>query len=279
MILKRWMIGLFLALASFGVKAQETGLKTQEGPEASPIGIDEKLGNHLPLDLRFTDQDGNEVLLKDLMDRPTLLTLVYYRCPGICSPLLEALAKAVDGMTLTPGKEFRLVTISFDPTETPDLAEKKRVNYMKTMRKPPSKEGWTWLTGNSEAINAITELTGFRYKKEENGDYIHSGAVMAISPTGKLCRYLYGIRYLPFDLQMAVAEAQDEKTGPTIAKFLQYCFSYDPQGKRYVLDVTRIIGTIMLMVLGIFLLFLVYGGKKTPAISSEPEVVSESEKG
>lgn len=228
------------------------------------IGIEEKLGNLVPLNLTVTDENGKQVLLSDFVNKPTILTLVYYRCPGICSPLLEGLTKAVDRLKWQAGKDYNVLTLSFDPTETTDLARQKKDNYLKTMKNPPAEESWKWVTADSDTIAKITEATGFRYKKEGK-DYVHSATLMVLSAEGKLCRYLYGISFLPFDLQMALTEAQAGKIGPTIAKLLKFCFSYDPQAKKYVLQVTRIIGTVMLFCLGIFLVFLVYGGKPKPS--------------
>ncbi len=247
----------------------ETGLKNTSDSETElAIGIEENLGGMIPLNLSFKDESGNDVRLSDYMDKPVILTLVYYRCPGICSPLLEGLTKAIDKLRIKSGQDYKLITLSFDPTETPELARQKKANYLNTMKNPPGDKDWLWLSGDAESIKQVTDATGFRYKREGT-DFIHSATLIAVSPSGKISRYLYGISFLPFDIQLALAEAQAERTGPTIAKLLRFCFSYDPGAKKYVMQVTRIIGTVMLLILAGFLLFLVYGGPKRTDVDQD----------
>jgi len=249
--------------------SSETGLKNVPAQDSElAIGIEENLGGMIPLDLSFKDEAGADVTLSSYIDKPVILTLVYYRCPGICSPLLEGLTKAIDRVKIKSGQDYKLVTLSFDPTETPELARQKKANYLKTMKNPPEDKDWVWLSGDEESIRKVTDATGFRYKREGK-DFIHSATLIAVSPSGKISRYLYGTSFLPFDIQLALAEAQAERTGPTIAKLLKFCFSYDPGAKKYVLQVTRIIGTVMLMILAGFLLFLVYGGPKRTDVDQD----------
>ncbi len=226
--------------------------------EPLAIGIEEKLGQSIDLNLLLTDENGQKFLLKDYLNKPTVLTLVYYRCPGICSPLLEGVTKVVDLSKMNPGQQYQLLTVSFDPTETSTLALHKKQNYLKTMQKPPMEGTWKWAVGDQQTIQKLTDAVGFRYK-QEGSDFVHSAAIMVLSPQGKISRYLYGIKFLPFDLQMAVTEAQAEKWGPTIAKMLKYCFSYDNQAKKYVVNVTRIAGGSILLLLTLFFLWLVFG--------------------
>jgi len=226
------------------------------------IGIDEKLGDLIPMDAVFTDEDGQKKTLKEFVDgTPFILSLVFYRCPSICSPLLTDLGKVVDHIAMRPGQDFKVMTISFDATESHPLAKSKKANYFAALKRNIPEESWRFLSGDAENIKKITEAVGFRYKKAETG-WIHSGAIMAISPEGKISRYLLGITFLPFDVKMALAEASQGKTGPTINKFLLYCYNYDPQGRTYVFNILAVVGTVTLFVALTFLTFLFLTTKK-----------------
>jgi len=215
----------------------------------------------VPLDLTFNDENGNPVVLKDLIDKPTVVSLVYFNCPGLCSPLLGGVVDVLDRMDLKPGKDYRAITISFDPTDTPELATAKKQNYFKAFRRGPfPEEDWTWLTGDSATIKKFTDAVGFKYKKE--GDtYIHSGVLTVLSGKGKISRYLRGIEFQPFDLKMAITEASQGRTGPTISKLLLYCFSYDPAGKQYVFNFSKVVATGFLVFIVIFFAFLMLQGR------------------
>lgn len=225
------------------------------------VGIDEKLGNKIPMDIEFYTSSGDTVSLNQVIDKPFLLALVYYECPGICSPMLTELAWVADRVQLEPLEEFEVVTLSFDPRETPELAAKWKKNYFNSLKRNFPDKAWTFLTGNAENIKKITEAAGFNYKPSKE-DFLHAGAVIAVSPDGKISRYIYGSTYNPFDIKMALIDAGSGKTNPTIAKALQFCFSYDPEGRSYTLNVTRIIGSIMLLSAGILLTVLIVKKKK-----------------
>lgn len=238
------------------------GVVPASGEEEPAVGIVERLGEMVPLETTFLNEQGEEVQLKGYVDKPTILALVYYTCPGICSPLLNGLTKAVDKMDL-PEDDYQIVTISFDPNDTPALAKAKKKNYFSTMEEktdyPP--ESWRWLTGSKENIAKITEAVGFKYQQEEDGEYTHSGCIYVLSPKGKIIRYLYGTTFLPFDLKMAISEAYKGQPGPTITKLLAYCYSYDPQGRTYTVNLLRIIGTTMSLTALAFFGFLMFGGR------------------
>ena len=226
-------------------------------PEASAeIGLDEKLGEAVPLDLEFIDEEGDPVRLGDLVDRPTLLALVYYRCPSVCNVLLSGVADLMDKMDLRPGDDYRVVAISFNEAEKPSVAKQKRDNYFKRMGKPPDPSAWRFLTARAEAIEAITDATGFRYE-QVGEEFQHPATLIVLSPKGVIARYLYGVKYLPFDAKMAIYEASQERTGPTISKVLLYCFSYDREGKKYVFNLLKVTGTVTLLFLGGFVGLLV----------------------
>jgi protein SCO1 len=231
-------------------------LLTAALPAQAEIGVEEKLGNTLPLEAQFVNEEGKTVTLKDLIDRPTILALVYFRCPGICGPLMGGLADIVEKMEMTPGDEYQIITISFDPTEGPELAKRKKATYHKVIRRPVGDASWRFLTGKQDAIDAITEAVGFQY--EQTGkDFQHPAVIAAISPEGKLTRYLYGVEFLPFDVKLALIEAADGRVGPTISKVLLYCFSYDPEGQTYVFNILKVTGTVTLLFLALSLVFLV----------------------
>jgi protein SCO1/2 len=226
------------------------------------VGIEEKIGQTIPLDLTFNDEKGQPVHLSELITKPTILTLVYYQCTGLCSPLMNGVSKLVDKLDLQPGKDYNIVTISFNPSENYLMAADKKKNYLDYMKKviPPS--SWRFLTGDSINISRITDAVGFRYEKRDK-DYLHATALIAVSPQGKIARYLYGTDFLPMDVKLALNEASEGKTGPSISKLVSLCFSYDPGGRRYVLDITRIAGGGILLLLFVFLTFLVVKMKKS----------------
>jgi len=237
---------VMLALASVGA-----------AQESSRVGVEEHLGDVIPIEtFSFTDEQGKTVALKDLFDKPIVLTLVYFRCPGICTPLLQELVKNVDNCDLTPGEDYRLITVSFDPTETAEMAERKKTNMLGAMkRKDVQPDAWRFLTGEEKDIRRLTDAVGFYYMKDENdADYIHAASVMFLSPNGKIVRYLNGTEFNPADLKMAVIDASEGRARSFMQKVQTLCYTYDPESRGYVLQLNRII-------LGITIAFVaVFGG-------------------
>ena len=225
------------------------------------IGIDEHIGAKLPMDAVFVKANGDTLKLSEMINKPFLLDLVYYNCPGICHPLLSELTWAVDRIQMEPGKDFQVVALSFDPNENHFLAAKWQKNYISSMKRTMPKDSWLFLTGDSVNIKKITEVMGFHYEPKDK-NFIHAGAIISVSPDGKISRYIYGSTFNPFDLKMALIDAQNEKTRPTSAKLLQLCFSYDPSGRTYTLNITRIIGSVMMLAVFIFVGVLVFKKKK-----------------
>lgn len=218
------------------------------------VGIQERLGETVDLEtFTFVDEEGNPVVLKELFDRPVVLTLVYFRCPSICTPLLQELSRNVNNSDLTPGEDYRLVTISFDPTETPDLAKVKKTNFLATLdKKQVSPDDWRWLTGDEQTIKRITEAVGFHYIKDPNKvDYIHAATVIFLSSEGKIVRYLNGIQFNPADLKMAVIDASEGRARSFMRRVQALCYAYDPVSRGYVLQLNRIIlGLTVVFVMG-----------------------------
>jgi len=234
----------------------------QDKPAPRPeIGIEEQLGATVPLDLEFYDEHGYVVKLKDLLNKPTILTLVFYKCQGICTPLLMETASIVDKMNLEPGKDYQILTLSFDYTEKPSLAQSKRFNYLKALEKDVPDDFWRFLSGDSTNIFRLTNAVGF-YFKPDGDQFIHPGALIFLSPEGKITRYLLGITYLPFDVKMALTEASEGKTGPTIAKLLKFCYTYDAEGRTYAMNITRVAGIGILFLIGAFVAFVIFKPKR-----------------
>ncbi len=220
------------------------------------VGIDEKLGAILPQDAQFVTSEGDIVLLGELIDTPVLLSLVYYECPGICSPLLTELAWVANKVDLEPGTDFKVISLSFDHEETPEVAAKWKTNYLESVGNKFPAEDWIFLTGDSANIKKVTDAAGF-YFKPSRDEFVHAGSIISVSPESKISRYLFGTKFNPFDVKMALLDAEAGKTKPTIAKVLQFCFSFDPEGRTYTLNITRIVGSIMLLGVGLFVVFLI----------------------
>ncbi|MFA8299992.1 MAG: SCO family protein [Hyphomicrobiales bacterium] len=240
-----------------------TALSFAQGQfDQTDIGIDEHLDTYLPKDIYFTNLQDERVNLTDLIDKPTVIAFVYFKCPGICSPLLDGIREVIERSEMKLGKDYQVITISFDATDTPELGREKKKNYTHSMREDIDTKHWIWLTGDSTNIYKATEATGFKFKRQ-GVDFIHTGAIIAISPKGKITRYLHGLYFLPFDFKMSIIEANKEKSSPSINKVLEFCFSYDPDGKKYVFNVTRIMGTIIIVLAVALFLLLILKRKKT----------------
>ncbi|MBG0782152.1 MAG: SCO family protein [Bacteroidales bacterium] len=210
------------------------------------LGVYEKLDQFIDEDIVFTDENFREVNIKNAINKPTIIAMVYYECPGICTPLLNGLADVMKKSDLELGKDYQVFTISFSHTEKPVLAQNKKRTYTKLVGKGDLENGWHFFTGDSLTIDRFLDNIGYKVK-QEGEEFIHPATLVVVSPHGKITRYLHGTDYLPFDVKMAIVEAGMERSGPTINKILNYCFSYDPEGKTYVFNVTRVSGTIILI--------------------------------
>lgn len=229
------------------------------------LGIYEKLDQYIPEDLTFVTENYDTVRMRELIDKPTVIVPVYYTCPGLCSPLLEGVAEVISRSSVKLGEDYQVFTVSFDPTENSKLARDKKRTYSRLVEGyHDTDEGWTFFTGDSTNINRLLTSIGYQVKKE-GGEYIHPGAIIVLSPEGKITRYLHGTYFLPFDLKMAVVEASEGRSGPTINKVLKFCFSYDAEGKKYVFNVTKVSGAIILLfALSLFMtLFIKNNRRKT----------------
>ncbi|HEX5710424.1 MAG TPA: SCO family protein [Sulfuricurvum sp.] len=234
---------------------------------ANNIGIDEKLGETVPLDLTFINEESEKVTLKKLMDgKPTILTLNYFRCSGICTPQLNALAKVLGKLDLAENTDYKVITVSFAKDETPALAAAKRKNQIDSIGRAYVADAWHFVVDDNNSSDVLAKSVGFKYEKTISTtgktDYIHAASLIVLSPEGKIVRYLPGVEQGPIDVKMALAEAHEGKVGGTIPKAMLLCFSYDPDAKKYVFMWEKVAGVVMLaMVLGFFL-YLVKIGRK-----------------
>lgn len=240
-------------------------LDGQEGQGAVPnrlmgqYGINEKLGETVPTGLTFVDEAGRTVALSSVVDgeRPTLVAFVYHSCPMLCSLVLDGVADAVEGTDAVLGEDYNVLAVSIDPNDTPALASEAKARYVRQLGDPAAESAfhfWT-VTPETEAnVERLADAMGFRYGYDaKTGEYAHAAAVMMLSPRGKITRYLYGLSYAPFDVNLAIVEAGQGTVGSTLDRFLLTCFEYDHDAQSYsltVLTITKIGGVLLLLVFG-----------------------------
>jgi protein SCO1/2 len=243
-------------------------IKAQD-QQQEEVGITERLGETIPLQLFFNNEQGKPVQLKELINKPTILVLIFFDCPGICPQLLSGVSDVIEKSDMTLGKEFRIITVSFNEADTPKEAVEKKQNYLRKKSLPYAKD-WIYLTGDSLAIHSLTNSVGYHFQRAGNG-FLHPVGIIILSPEGKITRYLYGTYFLPFDLKMAIVEAQKGQARPTINRVLEYCFSYDPEGRKYTLQVTKITATVIIFFSLILLVYLIFRSrrKKTKRLTGE----------
>lgn len=231
------------------------------GTAGAGVGVDEKLGATIPLDLTFRDEMGKPVTLRQLVTVPTIILPVYYHCTDVCSFLQGGLADALPKVRLTPGKSFRVLSISFDDRETPKDALGSKKLFMDAMGGRFPEDDWRFLTGDPAAIARFTAAIGYRFQRR-GADFVHPVVSVIVSPQGKIVRYLYGTSFLPMDLTLGFVEASEGRIGPTIRTVASYCFSYDPKNRRYVFNIFRVSATVILLTAGGFLGYLILSGRK-----------------
>lgn len=236
--------------------------------QSDSVGIFEHLGKTIPLELTFTNEQNQQVRLKDLITQPTILSLIYYNCRGICPMILSGVTDAIETTDMKLGSDFRVITVSFDPTDSPSGSVEKKKTFLrkKSMAHP---NDWTYLTGDSASIAKLLRSVGFMVK-QQGVDFMHPAGIIILSPEGKITRYLYGTNYLPFDLKMALIEARKGQARPTINRVLEYCFSYDPEGRRYTLQVTKIAATVIIFfAIVLFVILLVRSGRSKKRVTGQ----------
>jgi len=233
----------------------------EEIPSERTVGVIERLGSSIPVDLTFRDESGNNVRLGDLITGPTIILPVYYRCPNVCFTLQGRMAGALGSLKQLPVQDYRVISISFDERETPEMAARSKRTYLGAMKIPFPDEGWRFLTGDEANIRTLTDAIGFSFQRQQN-DFAHPVASIVVSGDGKVIRYLYGAAVLPKDLALAITEAKSGISGTSIRKLMDYCFTYDPAGKTYVFNLLRVSATVVILCAGGFLAFLLLTGRK-----------------
>jgi protein SCO1 len=226
------------------------------------VGIEQKLNSQIPLDLSFRDEEGREVRLGEYFrnGKPVVLTLVYYECPMLCNQVLNGVVGTLQALSFTPGREFEVVTVSFDPREGPELAAKKKETYLKRFGREGAGAGWHFLTGDKASIDALAQSVGFRYVwDEQSQQFAHASAIMVATPEGRLSHYFYGIEYSPKDLRLALVESSKGQIGTPVDELILYCYHYDPSTGRFapVMAVLRAAGVLTVFGVVALILFLV----------------------
>lgn len=226
------------------------------------VGIDQKLNAQIPLELTFKDESGDTVRLGQyFVRRPVVLTLVYYQCPMLCDMVLNGLEHTMQKMTLNIGRDYDVVTVSFNPHETWGLASAKKMTYVERFARPEAAKSWHFLTGEEANIKQLADAVGFRYVYDPNTkQFAHASGIMVITPEGKVSRYFYGIQYEPRDLRLGLVEASNHKIGSPADELLLFCFHYDPATGKYgfvIMNVMRTLGSATVVGLGALLFVLI----------------------
>ncbi|HWF93117.1 MAG TPA: SCO family protein [Terriglobales bacterium] len=260
---------LIVVALAFSLPAMGQGVL--EAPAAPPanmrppglkhVGIEQHLDEQVPLNLAFKDETGKNVQLGDYFGkRPVILSLVYYRCPMLCGQLLEGLESALRVIDFDPGKQFDVITVSFDPSDTPAIAAAKKAEIMARYKRSGAAGGWHFLTGPQASIDALTKAVGFEYEYNQKTDqFAHATAIMVLTPGGKLTQYYYGIDFPPKDLRLGLIQASKNKIGTVVDQVLLYCYHYDPDAGRYSALIGRVLqvaGGLTVLVLGGFILVM-----------------------
>ena len=235
-------------VSTYGEKATGENTGDQLPTVLKNVQVTQHLNAQLPLNAQFLDDTGATVSLGSYFDgkHPAVLTLVYYNCPMLCSEELDGLTSALEMVHLQPGKDFQVVAISIDPTETPELAAKKKAFYLKRFGHPETASGWHFLVGQKPAIDAVTQAVGFGYVQVPGPDgrldqYAHASSIELATPQGKLAQYYLGVEYSPRDILLGLIDASGNKIGSPVANILTYCYHYDPQQNKHSLVVARVV--------------------------------------
>jgi protein SCO1/2 len=238
---------LFAQVSGYGDKQTGENTGDQLPQVLQKVGVAQHLNQQLPLDAAFVDDTGKPVTLGDYFGKhPAILSLVYYSCPLLCSEEMDGLAGALEMVKLTPGKDFDVVIISIDPSDTPELAAKKKAYYVKRYGRPETAAGWHFLTGQRPAIDAVTNSVGFGYVRVPGPDgklsqFAHASSIEIVTTDGKLAQYYLGVEYSPKDMLLGLIEASNNKIGSPVANILTYCYHYDPQTNKHSLIVVRVV--------------------------------------
>jgi protein SCO1/2 len=266
-----------LALAALVVLAPlpaRAGSDTRP-PELREVGIDQRLNQQVPLDLAFRNEQGETVTLGSLMrGKPVILSLVYFECPMLCTLVLNGLLSTMKALPFDAGNEFDVITVSFDPTDTPALAAQKKENYLREYKRMGAAAGWHFLTGDEASIKRLADTVGFRYTYlPEKKEFAHAAGIMVLTPAGVLSRYFYGVEYAPRDVKFGLMDAAQERIGTAVDQLMLFCFSYDPTTGRYttfVLTLVRIGGALTVLAFALFLFRMLRRGRAARRAATPP---------
>lgn len=239
-------------------------------PGLKDVGIAQHMGEQIPADLQFLDESGKAVRLGDYFGKkPIILTLVYYRCPMLCGEVLSGLETSLRVLKFDIGNQFDVITVSFDPKDTPAAAADKKADILKRYGRAGAADGWHFLTGQANSIDALTKAAGFQYEYDPKSDqFAHATAIMILTPEGKIAQYYYGVEYAPKDLRLGLIQAADKKIGSPIDEVLLYCYHYDPKAGKYSAIISRVLqisGLATVLVLGAFFAVMVKMGPSRTA--------------
>lgn len=261
-------------------RAQQNGSGTGEKrkgilltEKADGRWVEEKTGQYLPLDLTFVDERGKSVSLGEFIDRPTILLPIYFYCPNICSKNLANLAVSLGSLTAVPGKDYRVIALSFNEAETAETAARAKTNYLKIVGESFPEKQWKFLTGTEEAIKAATDAVGFKFKKKDDKTFIHPAALMIIAADGKIIRYVYG-SFLAGDIDMALVDAAEGKPSLSVKRFLSFCFNFDPDKNKTVFQYVKI-GVLLFFFAVLSFIFLYFKKRKTVGKKENTDLLSQ----
>ena len=241
---------------------QDSDLKPALPGALAGVGIDQKLDYQVPLDATFRDEAGRDVALSTFFQagKPVILALVYYRCPMLCTQILTGLESGLKAVSLNPGQDFEIVSLSFDPKDTPALAAAKKETYLRRYARPGTANGWHFLTGDERNIKTLTDAVGFHFKYDPASDqYAHASAILILTPDGRISRYFYGVEYAPRDIRLGLVEASQGKIGSPVDQVLLFCFHYDPATGKYgaiAMGSLRFAGAGFVLICGTFLVIV-----------------------
>jgi protein SCO1/2 len=225
------------------------------------VGIDQRLDAQVPLDATFRDENGRTVTLGQYLgSKPAILVLAYYECPMLCTLVLNGLTKALRVLSFDVGKEFDIVTVSFNPSDTPALAAQKKANYVADYGRPGAAEGWHFLTGDPASIERLAQSVGYRYTWiPEEKQFAHAAAIVVVTPAGRVSRYFFGVEFAPRDLRLGLIEASEHKIGSVVDALMLFCYRYDPVTGKYgavAMNLIRIGGLLTVIMLGSYMVIM-----------------------
>ncbi len=256
--MERIRLSIFVTVFAASAFSQTTNSQTAWKPAAlRSVGIDQKMGVQVPLDVPFTDESGRAVTLRQYSAKPVILALVYYQCPSLCNMVLNGVVRSAKSLKMTAGEEFDVVAVSFDPHETPEMAAAKKAAYMREYERAGSERGWHFLTGAEASSHSLADAVGFHYAYDAlTNQYAHASAIIVLTPEGRTTQYFYGIEYPARDLRLALVEASHNRIGSAIDQVMLYCYHWDPARGKYGLVIQNVLQIAGLLTVGSLVTFM-----------------------